>query len=204
MKAYIGPYRHRWVSYVHDKYMDKKYGVQWKESSTKFEHLLEKLEDGLQWLYNITINQIIDRRSDQKIKVRVDKHDTWGMDHTLSHIILPMLKQLNDTKHGAPFVGDEDVPEELRSTSALPKKDQYDLDDNHFKRWDRVMDEMIWAFEQKQDDDWESSYYEYEEDPSSMFGLKLVWSDDEGRKAHQARMTNGFKLFGKYYENLWD
>jgi hypothetical protein len=204
MKAYIGPYRHRWVSYVHDKYMDKKYGVQWKESSTKFEHLLEKLEDGLQWLYNITINQIIDRRSDQKIKVRVDKHDTWGMDHTLSHIILPMLKQLNDTKHGAPFVGDEDVPEELRSTSALPKKDQYDLDDNHFKRWDWVMDEMIWAFEQKQDDDWESSYYEYEEDPSSMFGLKLVWSDDEGRKAHQARMTNGFKLFGKYYENLWD
>jgi len=184
--------------------MDKKYGVQWKESSTKFEHLLEKLEDGLQWLYNITINQIIDRRSDQKIKVRVDKHDTWGMDHTLSHIILPMLKQLNDTKHGAPFVGDEDVPEELRSTSALPKKDQYDLDDNHFKRWDWVMDEMIWAFEQKQDDDWESSYYEYEEDPSSMFGLKLVWSDDEGRKAHQARMTNGFKLFGKYYENLWD
>ena len=204
MKAYIGPYRHRWVSYVHDKYMDKKYGVQWKESSTKFEHLLEKLEDGLQWLYNFTINQIIDRRSDQKIKVRVDKHDTWGMDHTLSHIILPMLKQLNDTKHGAPFVGDEDVPEELRSTSALPKKDQYDLDDNHFKRWDWVMDEMIWAFEQKQDDDWESSYYEYEEDPSSMFGLKLVWSDDEGRKAHQARMTNGFKLFGKYYENLWD
>ena len=204
MKAYIGPYRHRWVSYVHDKYMDKKYGVQWKESSTKFEHLLEKLEDGLQWLYNITINQIIDRRSDQKIKVRVDKHDTWGMDHTLSHIILPMLKQLNDTKHGAPFVGDEDVPEELRSTSALPKKDQYDLDDNHLKRWDWVMDEMIWAFEQKQDDDWESSYYEYEEDPSSMFGLKLVWSDDEGRKAHQARMTNGFKLFGKYYENLWD
>jgi len=203
MKAYIGPYRHRWVSYVHDKYMDKKYGVQWKESSTKFEHLLEKLEDGLQWLYNITINQIIDRRSDQKIKVRVDKHDTWGMDHTLSHIILPMLKQLNDTKHGAPFVGDEDVPEELRSTSALPKKDQYDLDDNHFKRWDWVMDEMIWAFEQKQDDDWESSYYEYEEDPSSMFGLKLVWSDDEGRKAHQARMTNGFKLFGKYFESLW-
>ena len=204
MKVYIGPYRYRWVSYVHDRYMDKKYGVQWKESSTKFEHLLEKLEDGLQWLYNITINQIIDRRSDQKIKVRVDKHDTWGMDHTLSHIILPMLKQLNDTKHGAPFVGDEDVPEELRSTSALPKKDQYDLDDNHFKRWDWVMDEMIWAFEQKQDDDWESSYYEYEEDPSSMFGLKLVWSDDEGRKAHQARMTNGFKLFGKYYENLWD
>ena len=204
MKAYIGPYRYRWVSYVHDRYMDKKYGVQWKESSTKFEHFLEKLEDGLQWFYNVTINQIMDRRSGQKIKVRIDKWDTWSMDHTLSHIIVPMLKQLNDTKHGSPFVDDEDVPEELRSTSAPPKKDQYDLDDNHFKRWDWVMDEMIWAFEQKQDDDWESAYYKYEEDPSATFGLKLVWSDDEGRKAHQKRMTNAFKLFGKYYENLWD
>jgi len=28
--------------------------------------------------------------------------------------------------------------------------------------------------------------------------------DREGANAHQERMTNGFKLFGKYYENLWD
>lgn len=204
MKIYMGPARQRWVSYVHDKYMDKKYGRSWLDSNTKFEHFLEKLDDGLQWLYNSTINRVLDNRSDQKIKVHIDKWDTWGMDHTLSHIIVPMLKQLNDTKHGSPFVDDEDVPEDLRSTSAPPKKDEYDLDDNHFKRWDWVMDEMIWAFEQKQDDDWESAYYKYDEDPSGMFGLKLVWSDDEGRKAHQARMTNGFKLFGKYYENLWD
>ena len=204
MKIYMGPARQRWVSYVHEKYMDKKYGRSWQDSNTKFEHFLEKLEDGLQWLYNSTINRIIDNRRGQKIKVRIDKWDTWSMDDTLSHIIVPMLKQLNDTKHGSPFVDDEDVPEELRSTSAPPKKDEYDLDDNHFKRWDWVLDEMIWAFEQKKRDRWEEDYYKYEEDPSGMFGLRLVWSDDEGRKAHQARMTNGFKLFGKYYENLWD
>ena len=29
-------------------------------------------------------------------------------------------------------------------------------------------------------------------------------SDDEGIKAHQKRITNGFRLFGKYYEGLWD
>lgn len=204
MKVYIGSYRYRWVSYVHDKYMDKKYGVQWKESNTKFEHFLEKLEDGLQWLYNSTVNRFIDDAPDQKVKVRIDKHDTWGMDHTLSHIILPMLKQLNDTKQSAPFVDDEDVPEELRSTSAPPKEDEYDVDEYHFKRWDWTLDEMIWAFNEKCRDDWESDYYKYEEDAAGMFGLKLVWSDDEGRKAHQARMTNSFKLFGKYYENLWD
>ncbi len=44
------------------------------------------------------------------------------MDYTLSHIVVPMLKQLKETKHGAPFVDDEDVPEELKSTSAPPKE----------------------------------------------------------------------------------
>ena len=28
--------------------------------------------------------------------------------------------------------------------------------------------------------------------------------DWEGRKAYQERISNGFRLFGKYYENLWD
>jgi len=206
MKVYIGPYRYRWVSYVHDRYMDKKYGVQWKESSTKFEHLLEKLEDGLQWLYNITINQIIDRRSDQKIKVRIDKYDTWSMDHTLAPIILPMLVQLKATKHGSPWVDDEDVPEELRSTNAKPKENEYDTDSNHHLRWDWVLGEMIWAFEQKARNDWESDYYSECVDDSSelLDGRFARFVDNEGFLAHQKRMTNGFKLFGKYYENLWD
>jgi hypothetical protein len=50
--------------------------------------------------------------------IKIDKWDTWSMDHTLSPIILPMLKQLKEVKHGAPNVEDEDVPEHLRSTSA--------------------------------------------------------------------------------------
>jgi len=28
--------------------------------------------------------------------------------------------------------------------------------------------------------------------------------DVEGREKYQARITKGFKLFGKYYEGLWD
>lgn len=206
MKVKIGPYRDRWVSYVHDNYMNKKYGrFDWEDSSTKFEHFLEKVEDALQWLYNHTVNLILDKRSSQKISVRIDKYDTWSMDHTLSHIIVPMLKQLKETKHGSPFVDDEDVPEELRSTNAPPKENEYDIDDNHHKRWEWVLNEMIFAFEQKsRDDGWEEDYYKYENDPNEMFGLKLVWSDDEGRKAHQERMSNAFRLFGKYYESLWD
>ena len=53
----------------------------------------------------------------------------------------------------------EDVPEELRSTSAPPKENDYDTDDNHFKRWEWILNEMIWAFAQKLDDDAESQFH---------------------------------------------
>ena len=129
----------------------------------------------------------------QKTKIRIDRYDTWSMDHTLAPIILPMLIQLKETKHGAPNVYMEDVPEELRATK--DQLDAYgkqgDVDPKHFDRWDWVLDEMIWAFEQKCRDDWMEDYY-YNK-----------W-DLEGVRVHQERMSNGFRLFGKYYENLWD
>ena len=205
MKVKISNYRTRLVSNIHDNYMHKKYGrYEWEDNTTSFENFLEKVEDALQWVYNKTINRILNNMDGQKVVVQIDSWDTWSMDHTLSHIIAPMLKQLKKTKHGAPWVYDEDVPEELRSTNAEPKENDWDVDSNHFKRWDWALDEMIWAFEQKSRDDWEGDYYEYENDPDELFGLKLVWEDKEGRKAHQERMNNGFKLFGKYYEGLWD
>ena len=193
MKIYIGPYVDRWVSYVHDHYMRDKYGYNdWPETQTRFENFLEKTEDVLQWIYNHTINLYLDRK-ERKVKVRIDRYDTWSMDDTLAPIILPMLVQLKDTKHGAPFVDMEDVPKELRATKAqIAKTDKNgEVDDNHFKRWDWVLDEMIWAFEQKCRDDWMEDY-----------GYNK-W-DSEGVKAHQERMTNGFRLFGKYFESLWD
>ena len=207
MKVKIGPHRYRWVSYVHDRYMDKKYGGwgKWEDNSTYFESFLEKVEDGLQWLYNHSINLYLDKRPGQKIKVRIDPEDTWSMDHTLAHIILPMLKQLKETKHGSPFTDDEDVPEKLRSTNAPPKENEYDIDEYHHARWGWIMEEMIWAFEQKCRDDWESDYYgNWIKDGKKPLSGHFDWTDDEGRKAHQERMTNGFRLFGKYFESLWD
>ena len=131
----------------------------------------------------------------QKIKIRIDRFDTWSMDSTLATIILPMLKQLKESKHGAPAVEFKDVPEELMPPDAEAVKKLYmengETDENFFKRWDYVLDEMIWAFEQKCRDDWMEDYH-YNK-----------W-DTDGANAHQARMSNGFRLFGKYYENLWD
>ena len=208
MKVYIGSYRSQWTSQVHYDYMNKKYDHRWEENTTRFEWLLEKIEDSLQWVYNHTINLYLDRRNTQKTKIRIDRYDTWSMDHTLAPIILPMLVQLRATKHGAPMVDMKDVPQELRATKK--QLDAYskngDSDPKFFERWDWVLDEMIWAFEQKCRDDWQDDYYgDYVENQKygSIAG-SFEWIDHDGMKAHQERMTNGFKLFGKYYENLWD
>ena len=155
------------------------------------------------WLYNW-----FGYTPKQKTKIRIDRYDTWSMDSTLALIVLPMLKQLKETKHGAPKVDPEDVPQELRPTAEWKKAYEGDgtTDPKFFERWDWIMDEMIWAFEQKCRDDWTEDYYGpwIENTDGKPLGGHFEWTDDEGRKAHQERMSNGFRLFGKYYENLWD
>lgn len=138
--------------------------------------------------------------------VKIDYYDTWSMDHTLSYIVLPMLKQLKETKHGSPFTDDEDVPDDLKSTKSKPKENEWDTDDNHFKRWDWILDEMIWAFEQ-QVDDTESQFFDHSESELTddfVERIEKIKFDEDGFKAYQKRKTNGFRLFGKYMEALWD
>jgi len=167
------------------------------------------------WLYKFLI--WIESFKKRKIKVHIDRWDTWSMDSTLAHIVLPMLVQLKAAKHGAPYVDLADVPKELHGKKLTKKqKDLGELDDKHFERWDWVMGEMIFAFETKVDDGrWEEQFETGESDlqwkqlengNSQMIrgpnDTKVY--DWEGRKAYEARIQNGFRLFGKYYQNLWD
>ena len=246
MKIYIGPYKNWfgpfqlaeklcfWAKPVKDKYgMESKpdwvhdFG-EWLahgsiEPEPKFRtgmDILSRKERPNTLLYRFLL--WIESKRKRKIQIRIDRYDTWGMDTTLSMIILPMLKQLQETKHGAPFVDDEDVPEHLRSTAAEPKENEWDTDSNHFVRWDWVMDELIWTFTQLHPDtDWEEQYRSGEYDLHSvpcewdeagkpkLYHLKdgpnhTAKTDYEGMKAHQERINNGLKLFGKYYQGLWD
>lgn len=166
------------------------------------------------WLYKLLL--WIDKRKKRKIKVRIDRYDTWSMDNTLAYIILPMLKQLKEDKHGAPHVDDEDVPEHLRSAAARElteeEKSWHSPDEHHFARWDWVMDEMIFAFSCSLDDSWEEQFHSGESDfafkklengMSELIQTGTRTYDFEGRKKFQARITNGFRLFGKYYQGLW-
>jgi hypothetical protein len=159
--------------------------------------------------------QWIESKRKRTVKIHLDNYDTWNMNSTLSLIVVPMLKQLKGTKHGAPWTDDEDVPEHLRSSVAAPKKNEWDTDENHFLRWEWVMNEMIWAFEQD-NNEWENNYYSGEIDmrsekvegstytrlvdgPSHTFKI-----DSDGMKKHQERINNGRRLFAKYYDGLWD
>ena len=137
--------------------------------------------------------------AERKIKVQIDKWDTWSMDHTLAYIIHPLLVQLQATKHGAPLVDDEDVPEELRSTSAPPRENDYDTDANHFKRWDWVLDEMIWAFAQKLDDDADNQFHKGE--------IDLLWRkvDIEGKVLDETLYKTGKEPESKNdKEDYWE
>jgi hypothetical protein len=69
---------------------------------------------------------------------------------------------------------------------------------------------MIWAFEQELKDDDESQFFDHSEcgdekpwDKDGKYVSKLKL-DTEGLEKHQKRKANGFRLFGRYYQNLWD
>ena len=153
------------------------------------------------------------KKGEQKVSVRIDPWDTWSMDRTLALIIHPMLKQLHKTNHGAPYTDDDDVPENIRSTNAKPKKNEWDTDSNHFKRWDWIMREMIWAFGElvkDRDPNFWIKKPKYKRVPVEGKDWEELLTTDPGiydeakAKAYWERKKNGFRLFGKYYQNLWD
>ena len=220
MKIYFTNYRHHWLS----PYTILEKVIFWREIDYD-EPMIEKWSNRLLPFCKIW-EKFLDFVHPEIKYVKIDRYDTWNMDSTLARIILPMLKQLKDNKHGAPSVDDEDVPEELKSTSAPPRENEWDTDENWFKRWDWVLDQMIWSFEQKQPDiEWVEQYTSGKSDLKSVpvdedgnevdkkdakyFTLRegpnhTYKMDHEAIDAHQKRINNGFSLFGKYYQGLWD
>jgi hypothetical protein len=219
MKIYISKYRNHWLS----PYTILEKVFFWREIEYD-EPIIEKWSNRLNPLCKAAA-KFLDFVHPEIKYVKIDKYDTWSMDYTLGLIALPMLKQLHVTKHGSPFVDDEDVPEELKSTSAPPKENDWDTDANHFKRWDYALNEMIFAFEHKLNRDWEDAYRSGEHDmiwiPVDKDGNEVPKGDHQFYQMKRGpndtyvcdydaiqevekRIQNGFRLFGKYYQSLWD
>ena len=151
--------------------------------------------DGI--LYKMGMNK------EQHIFVRIDDWDTSNMDVTLAHIIHPMLVQLkkSDTKG---------IPVLLEESQDAPI--QYKTDE---ECWEWILDEMIFAFKSKLYD-WEQEFtsgvwdmelkdkiepglMEMTEGPNHTYEV-----DKEGMQKYRDRVENGYRLFGKYYDHLWE
>ena len=208
MKVYMSGYRNHWISpYTilqrvcfwrviprdddEESFKDDPWIERWADRLTPF---CERLRDFLDWIH-------------PPIRyVKIDHYDTWSMDHTLAHIILPMLKQLQASSHSSGQTDPEDVPEHLRPAEPPSAANNYE-DSTIHERWQWIMNEMIWAFEQSVNDDDESKFFDHSGVNHSlplqqqMGQTKVDW---DGLNAHKARKDNGFRLFGKYYQSLWD
>ena len=162
------------------------------------------------WLYKFLL--WIDEKKKRTVKVHIDKWDTWNMDHTLALIILPMLEQLRETKHGSPMVNDEDVPPHLRGTTWNEYDQQLTFEfynrgltvdeDIIHKRWEWVLNEMIWSFKEHLDDNADEKFFNITADPSSNTYKSKY--DHDAWTSWNEKKQNGFRLFGKYYTGLWD
>lgn len=224
MRVKIGPYRSDMIPIYS---LERKY-ESWRspetfflpeENYTKFDKFVFGLLDKLDNLVR-PINRWSQNRK-RKVKVHIDNYDVWSANHTLAMIIAPTLKQLRDQQHGYPHVDSEDVPEDLHLNENMT---QDKIDDLYYLRWDYVLSEMIWTFEQYADgDDYDQFHhnvdqlepvftplednpklstfsFNHQKDPSKP----AYWVDEEGKKKHNERKKNGLRLFGKYYESLWD
>ncbi|NDD53479.1 hypothetical protein EBZ39_06330 [bacterium] len=188
MKVFIGPYKNWWGPY---QIADLLQYVGFSKSRT---HRIGR------WLADTSLADLcewIHARRKRSVKITVHDYDVWGMDNTIALIALPLLKRLKEKKQGSPHVDDEDVPEHLRSINAKPLTEEEansGYPDNNFHlRWDWVIDEIIWGFENMiADDAGEIDFYE---------NNKL---DPEAHRKFHDRIQNAMCLFGKYLQGMWD
>lgn len=95
--------------------------------------------------------------------------ECWNLDETLAALILPRLIHFRDNHCCAP--------------SCLFEYDEFDhiKEEEGFKKWDDILDKMIWAF-----------YLYISVDP-------LYWTEEQ-----KQQIDEGLKLFAEYFQSLWD
>lgn len=159
------------------------------------------------------------QKKEQRVSVNIDSWDTWSLYQTLASVIYPALVKYKNSLHGSPRVDDEDVPENIRSSSA-PKVKGHETDEFYFMRWQWVLDEMIWTFRELEsgademffhnadnlkmdfiplENGYNQVKFEYQHDLSKP----KYFVDEQSRKWYNDKIQNGLRLFGKYYRDLW-
>ena len=163
---------------------------------------------------------------ERKVEVKVERWDTYSMDHTAALVILPLLLQLRQSKMGVPneFVQRTGGDFDNNYCFDFINEDEAFVFDQGCKKWEETLDKMIWSFQQLVDDSYDSKYHHGQ----MKIGWKDIeitnpttgtvsnayemidenpgehWYDHVGHALHEERIQEGLELFGKYYRNLWD
>ena len=185
MKVEIGPYVYNWsltklveflvgkpIKYTSDFYEFLEEGFFPATTTNADEKKYTGIAEFIWWLDS-------KRNYDRKVKVKIDKHDVFNADATLSHIALPLLKKFREELISCAIVDLADVPQHLWPSSEFIESNTWWDDGKIEERWKWVLDEMIYAH-------------------SSIINEELEYNED-----HEQRVRNGLMLFGKYYQNLW-
>lgn len=168
------------------------------------------------------------RKNGRSVKVTIDNYDTYSLDHTLAYIILPALLDLKEKKMGIPSdlvdnIGGEDWHDQ--DSFDFYKESHKEAFEIAEKRWDEILDKMIWSFRQILFDDYDTLYHHGEakfkfEKTDQQFLNPVTgqleetyqmidknpnehWYDHVGHQLHEQRIQEGLELFGKYYRALW-
>ena len=162
--------------------------------------------------------------SARKIRVRIDRWDVWSMEHTLSLIILPCLKLFRSNMHGYPgcFIEPECASGEVSPHTKPVVSPDDEQEEPGFIKWKAILDKMIWSFEEianfgLNEPPFPDKIEEIKEEHVTGLGKGMPYTRttttyEEGAveawkvlaKAYQDKVNDGLKLFGEYYQHLWD
>jgi len=125
----------------------------------------------------------------QQFRYGVADSECWSLDYTFTRYMLPRLKHFRNMKR---YSYPSDVtPEE----------------------WERILDEIIWAFDYMSNEEKYIIMPHFDSDIEKVFDMnrpKTLEREIEWRnyfdkmKSLQHRKVESLKLFAKYYEALWD
>ena len=213
MKVKLGPYIN-WIGPYQLADMIFFWVEKYPDDEAVFERWDYKLHDRFgDWLASTWVADFcewVQKKRKGTERVHIDNYDVWSMDHTLALIVHPMLVKLKSQKHGYGWIDDADVPRNLRSTAKGARDgltNEYDWDNNAERRYEWMLDELIWTFAQLASDDDTGQFYDHSamdltaDINTQMNQLKV---DQKGLEAHEKRIANGLRLFGKYFRSLWD
>lgn len=214
MKVYLSNYRDHWLS----PYTILEKVMFWREIDYD-EPVIERWSNRLNPFCE-ALQKVLDFIHPRINYVKIDRYDSWNAHNTASKILLPLLTQLQQTKHGYGFVDDEDVPDSLKSSNSEPRtQEEIDCghtDSNFQARYEWMLNEVLFALK-SDNEDWEEQFWKqhpeidftkHPEDEGKLI-VPVRWKVDgivdwEGRQAYQERISNGFRLMGKYWQSFWD